>query len=321
MYVALTRAQGRLYLPCAVEETDGRDGKRAAGDAKRLRGSYDHINRRLARLLRECDPSLSVEDVVVEKPGASIAVPRAPGVAASLWTPPLALLQAESDDGAYSELREAHAGPFVTSYTRMKEGRGSGRIASVDYLDERRREKANDTVDQTSATALRAARTSGIFLHELLERVPIASFPSAATSLSMPSPPPGTAASAPFELWRARPDVSSLVAEALAVHRIERAQRDHAEQMVWTAYTTALDLPDGGRIGGLAHAARVVREMDFVFPIPERDHPTLAEPPSGPLTIGRGYVRGSLDLAFEQAGVRISSTGRVIRWTPSSRKM
>jgi exodeoxyribonuclease V beta subunit len=45
-------------------------------------------------------------------------------------------------------------------------------------------------------------------------------------------------------------------------------------------------LPDGRRIASLASAERVVREMDFVYPIPEA-----------------GYVRGSLDLAFEHAGV------------------
>jgi exodeoxyribonuclease V beta subunit len=54
--------------------------------------------------------------------------------------------------------------------------------------------------------------------------------------------------------------------------------------MVWAAYTTAVALPAGGRIEGLAKADRVAREMDFVYPIPGSD---------------LGFVRGSLDLAFE----------------------
>jgi exodeoxyribonuclease V beta subunit len=43
--------------------------------------------------------------------------------------------------------------------------------------------------------------------------------------------------------------------------------------------------------------------MEFVFPIPEGDHPTLADAVDEPLPIGRGYVRGSLDLAFEHEGM------------------
>jgi exodeoxyribonuclease V beta subunit len=54
--------------------------------------------------------------------------------------------------------------------------------------------------------------------------------------------------------------------------------------MVWAAYTTPLVLPTGDRIEGLARADLATREMDFVYPIP-----------GSPL----GYVRGSLDLAFE----------------------
>jgi ATP-dependent exoDNAse (exonuclease V) beta subunit len=55
---------------------------------------------------------------------------------------------------------------------------------------------------------------------------------------------------------------------------------------VWNAYTTPLSLPDGRTLPRLADAARVVREMDFVFPVPE----------------ARTFVRGSIDLAFEHEG-------------------
>jgi exodeoxyribonuclease V beta subunit len=158
--------------------------------------------------------------------------------------------------------------------------------------EERRAEKAGEAIDQAAAaTTLRAARASGVFLHEVLERVPVASF-----------------GAGDVDTWRTRPDVAGLFDEALAAHRVDRAQREHAEQLVWSAYTTALALPaspggpSGGRIDGLATASRLVREMDFVFPIPE-DAPSV-EPPrdAGPSPV-RGYVRGSLDLAFEHRGV------------------
>jgi exodeoxyribonuclease V beta subunit len=86
-----------------------------------------------------------------------------------------------------------------------------------------------------------------------------------------------------FSAWRARPDVSALFDEAIGVHRVDPAQRAHAEQLVWAAYATPVALPDGASLAGLARAARVVREMEFVFPVPD----------------ARVFVRGSLDLAFE----------------------
>ncbi|MDP9036908.1 MAG: UvrD-helicase domain-containing protein, partial [Myxococcota bacterium] len=287
MYVALTRAQGRLYLPCAVMEASARASKTSPGDAKKLRGPYERVNRRVARLVRDGEPSMSVEDVVVERPEAPSTDVRAASTGeSSAWTPPAALLRPAHDEAPYAALRENRAGAFVTSYTRMKSGRGSVRVASIDDPDEDRREKAVDATDELSPTSLRAARTSGIFLHELLERVPVESF-----------------AAASFEPWRLRPEVSSLVAEAVAIHRIEGSQREHAEQMVWRAYTTPLDLPDGRRVDGIARAARVVREMDFVFPILGPVEATTAGVTSGVAMSPRGYLRGSIDVAFEHAGV------------------
>jgi exodeoxyribonuclease V beta subunit len=86
--------------------------------------------------------------------------------------------------------------------------------------------------------------------------------------------------------WRLRADVAALFDEVMATHRIPSTQRDHAETLVWTACTTPLRLPGGRRIAGLTSAQRVVREMEFVYPI--------GEP---------GYVTGSLDLAFEHEGM------------------
>jgi hypothetical protein len=57
--------------------------------------------------------------------------------------------------------------------------------------------------------------------------------------------------------------------------------------MVWAAFTTPMTLPDGQRLDGLARAERHAREMDFVYPLPGSE---------------QGFVRGSLDLAFDLGG-------------------
>jgi len=147
----------------------------------------------------------------------------------------------------------------------MRAGRSGARSAWADEPEARRAQKAEETVDEVPATTLRSARASGVFVHEVLERVPLASF------------------GGDFEAWRVQPDVASLFDEAIAVHRVDPAQRAHAEQLVWAGYATPMALPDGESLAGLARATRVVREMEFVFPVSD----------------ARVFVRGSLDVAFE----------------------
>jgi exodeoxyribonuclease V beta subunit len=104
-------------------------------------------------------------------------------------------------------------------------------------------------------------------------------------------------------------DVAPLFDEAMAAHRVDPLQREHAEKLVWDAYTTPVLLPGGDdRLDGFAAATTLAREMDFVYPIPEPSHPLPGVGvgvgvPHGALRVERGYVRGSLDLAFEHRGL------------------
>jgi exodeoxyribonuclease V beta subunit len=262
LYVALTRAKARLYLPCAVK---------GAGPHS-LSGPYNVVNRRLVTLLRERPPWLSVEDVTEARPSrppaALTLVKGAPSPRSDLLAPGPAATAL-----AYAALRDAHAGTFATSYTRMRKVRARGgrtREGWLEHADARRAEKAAGAVDAPQAVALAGSRASGVFLHELLELVAVDSF-------AAPS----------FDAWLARPDVASLVDETMAVHRVDRSMRESAARMVWTAYTTPMTLPDGHKVAGLAKAEGLAREMDFVYPLPD-----------SPL----GFVRGSLDMAFEAGG-------------------
>jgi exodeoxyribonuclease V beta subunit len=253
MYVALTRAMGRLYLPCV---TDGES-------AKSLKGPYDRVNRRLFEVGRAIGAAWTSEDVA-RWPSSASAPLRAP----ISWRPPGALLAQDAPDASYGILRARCAGVLATSYTRMKaerlgaRGESSPAAAPRLYLEPR-------SEDETASTTLRAARGSGVFLHELLERLPLSSFVQ----------------SEDFDVWRARTEVAAIVTEAMAAHRISMAQRGHSERLVWTAYTTPIDLPGSGCVERLADARRVAREMRYAFPM--RD----------------GYVRGSLDLVFEHQGL------------------
>jgi exodeoxyribonuclease V beta subunit len=268
MYVALTRAIGRLVVPCIVHSRPDAKGKHRAGDAVRLSGPYDVVNRRIAELVGTGDPLFAVQDLA-RSTGSAPAAPQAE----TAWVPPPELLREDEPRGLHARLRDRAAGAVVTSYTRLRGERAGGRAAR-ERLEDQRAQKAVDAIDDGSFVRLRGARGSGVFLHEILERVALTSFHAAPD----------------LEAWRRQPDVRALFDEAMAVHRIESLQRAHAEEMVWKAYAAPVTLPgDGGRLDGLARAGRLVREMDFVFPIPGRDE--------------TGYVRGSLDLAFEHRGL------------------
>jgi exodeoxyribonuclease V beta subunit len=285
LYVALTRAVGRLYLPCVVDDAPAakRSHSTDRPKSKVSRGPYSAVNRRVLDLVAAREPLLALEDVPddVDLAANDSALDGA-------WQPPMSLLRDDDRSAAYATLRSRHAGAIVTSYTRMRGERGGGRASWLERLDERRTQKAVEEVDEAPRTTLRAARASGVFLHEMLERVPLTTFAGAAG----------------LDQWRSLADVSALFDEAIAAHRIDRKQRHDAERLVWTAYTTVVNLPGGDRLDGLAAAACVVREMEFVYPIPEPEHPTLADAPRQlPLRVGQGYVRGSLDLAFEHRGL------------------
>jgi exodeoxyribonuclease V beta subunit len=277
MYVALTRAMGRLYLPCV---------RTALGEPKPMRGPYDPVNRRLAALVRDGDPMLVTETVVA----AALASDPAASSAAT-WTPAPELLRQDDDEPAYAVLRERHAAAVVTSYTRLRGERASPRSRRVEPALDGGAEKSAAGIDDFPTTTLRAARASGVFLHEVLERVPLASFASSVVRGGLAQ-------------WRAREDVAALFDEAIAAHRIDRAQREHAEQLVWAAYTTPVVLPGGSRLEGFAAAGALAREMEFVYPIPHAGQAALGASEDGrPLRIAHGYVRGSLDLAFEHDGL------------------
>ncbi len=44
------------------------------------------------------------------------------------------------------------------------------------------------------------------------------------------------------------------------------------------------------------------REMEFLFPFPQEDHPPLSEPRPGKLVIEKGFIKGFVDLVVEHDG-------------------
>jgi exodeoxyribonuclease V beta subunit len=274
LYVALTRAKARLYLPYIPEITVGG----AVKDACRLTGGYRALNAVLRRLLGTPSPLFSIEEVSWrerqrESAGESAAV--------TGWSPSQSSLPAEVRADELNRLRDRHAGFFVTSYTRMKESLRHRAVEREDLAGEPEGAPVALPDDE-----LPGGSASGIFLHELLERVDVRTFAEA------PS----------LEAWRRLPATSELFRSTAQARDIDPRHLPHSEALVHAAFRSPLRLGDAWLASGLCGATRLLREMEFLYPFPEPSHPPLGALAEG-LRIERGFIQGFVDAVFEHEGL------------------
>jgi exodeoxyribonuclease V beta subunit len=249
LYVALTRAARRLYLPCWPAEKNG---------ARRL---ADLLNARVQDWLGSGGaPGL----VAVERvAGQAARSGGAAGLDAALagWNP--APLVEPAEDPAIARALAAQRGPVTTSYTRLKQA----------DLDEELEEVALDSgMVSAPADGLPRGRKVGIFLHEVLEVVPMAS----------------VALAGDLATWSALPEVDRAIRTAALRHDLD-ADQPAWRKMVWDALVMPIEV-GGVVVPGVARAARHCREVEFVFPLIDSRGRE------------RAMMRGAIDLVFEQDG-------------------
>ncbi len=265
LYVALTRARRRLYLPYAgaptVEESADFE------DFWRVNGAYRHVHRRLRALARDEAAATHFEARPVDCPPAPDDTQARIAAAVGAWRPTPSDLALKLPAAALAETRRQHAGIVMTSYTRIKQAHG-GYQPPTEVLDEQ------PTVAEAPPDPgrLPGGALSGIFLHAVLEEIPLPTFAADAE-------------------WSAREDVRAVVDAAMRRHDRDPAHRADVERMVHAAYTTPLALPSGATLPGVARAARVAREVEFLFPFPAAAGGADA-----------GFVKGYVDFIFEHEG-------------------
>jgi exodeoxyribonuclease V beta subunit len=180
------------------------------------------------------------------------------------WRPPAELL-AEPVIADRGPVLARSAGVSITSYTRLSAA-GAWRTAI---------EPAELKADVDAASAppaehvLPGGAATGIFLHEALEQADLA----------------GVIAAGGLDGWRERPEVERLFRDLGARHGIAARHLPHAQQLVHDALATPIAL-GGQALGPIAACARVIREVEFLYPAPG----------------GRKHATGVIDLIFEQAG-------------------
>ena len=293
LYVALTRARARLYLP-----------RYPARPTCLLNGAYRFVNDRLHGLLGGITPDETRSLFQIDAVPCPLApAPPAPAsdLAAALgaWHAPAALVNAPVPHAAFHQAATARAGFMVTSYSSMR--RSHQRFVPAETLD-----AAGDDADAAERVSgiarpapppdeLPRGRLAGSFLHEIIERLPLETLSRAPV----------------FADWCGLPEVGEVFERMRRRHDQKLAHLAHAHRLVHTALTASVRLGDTV-VPGLGHAAHPTREMEFLYPIPEPHHPELT--PGGTATvtdadagapawrIERGVVKGFIDYLFEHEG-------------------
>ncbi len=274
-YVALTRARRRLYLPFSgnVPESDASFDSVEREELWKLTGGYRHVNSRLKALVK--DPAarrlFDKHDVAISALDPDPVRPSAAAVAD--WRPAPAELAAVVPDPALAGLRRARAGTITTSYSRIKQAHGGFR-PPTEIPDEPVAGAPEEVVALPRADVLPGGTRIGVFLHELLEKLDL----------------DVVRASPAADEWAARPEVAELGEALLRKHGREPRLAAAALGLAYATLTTPLTV-DGRELPGIARAARVARELEFLFPFPDAAGGA-----------DRGFVKGYIDVIFEHDG-------------------
>jgi exodeoxyribonuclease V beta subunit len=276
-YVALTRARKRLYLPYSgdVPEADPSPfDSPPQEDTWRLTGGYRHVNRRVHELMNEPDPRrLRAPHQIRIDPNAGDDVgPALAAEALAAWHPAPADVAPIDADPALASLRRTRAGAMTTSYSRIKQAHGGYR-PPTEILDEVPG-PAEANGEGAEDGELRGGAGTGIFLHALLEALPLE------TVRETPV----------LDAWRARVDVRAVTEPVLRRYGRDPTELMPALHLAHAALTAPLPIV-GGVLAGLIAAKRTAREMEFLFPFPAEA--------GGP---ERGFVKGFVDVIFEHEG-------------------
>jgi exodeoxyribonuclease V beta subunit len=272
LYVALTRARARLYLP-HIPLTDQKG-------MLRLDGAYACVNGRLDALLRQpggAGQGFQIENLD-DNPPPSILEPSPTSIPA--WVTPEDAFIPRATERELEAIKASRGGRFVTSYTALQKGHAH--------------EEAAREADQTGEVApellkgendLPGGAATGIFLHGIIETLDFG------TLLRGPT----------LEAWSALPEVRRTVDHAARTHGIEARFLPHAERMVHAALTARIPLGAQGELRGFGGLTRRLCEVEFLFPLPRapRANPLDEE---GRVRHDEGHVKGFIDFLFEHQG-------------------
>jgi len=292
LYVALTRARHHLYMPFFPgTESDDREvfgSEVDHGDYKlfdKITGPYRLVNDRLRQLAADRARFAELFAVrLVPFPAPELTVNQDLQAALAAWRPAPPELPRPGADAAI--LRTTRRGFVVTSYSRLKDAAGGYQPPVLD--EDPLPAPAVEATPRARADDLPGGAATGLFLHGVLEKAALGPLP-------------------PLADWERRPEVRALL-EA-ECRRWDRDPRHlpAAARVVHAALEAPLLFGDAPPLAGIAVAARVRREVDFLFSLADMWQggvraPAPRQHEDDRLVREPGYIRGVLDVLFEHEG-------------------
>ena len=290
LYVGITRAKARLYLPYVPY----------AGNApvcKYLtRRSYHTLNKKLRQVWEDasegrCPVDIERQEILYFGPRPT-ATPSPDPEALASWSPPEDHLEAlEPQEIARRAGRDLSEGTQrIESYSSLKRRAGGYALAApVDEQELRAEDELGSAEDAVGADELPGGVRTGLFLHDVLERLDYRTLTRYRD----------------LEEWAADARVRALFVRSMREHGVEPEHLALSQRVVWRALTAIVQV-DHGVIYGLGHCPRNRRELEFLYPIPETSHPPLGQLGGGlaeeGLEVERGFIKGYIDYVFEWSG-------------------
>lgn len=287
LYVALTRAKARLYLPFVPYA-----GRQPICKYLAQR-SYHVLNWKLKQVWEDAkEGELAGLFETYDIPYFGLA----PSVetigeneleAISSWEPAGELLspapvksRAQYDDAALGRKR-------IESYSSLKRRAGGYRLVDVptDGIGAQVETEVVPAEDAVSEDELPGGVRTGLFLHEILEVLDYSTLERYPTQSE----------------WSQAPEVIQTFERLMLEHGLEPRYLELCFGVIWRALTTPV-ASEFGVIEGLGHCNPHISELEFMFPIPEASHPRLSEVVEGPVKVERGFIKGFIDYTFEHGG-------------------
>ncbi|MFO0661771.1 MAG: PD-(D/E)XK nuclease family protein [Polyangiaceae bacterium] len=279
--MALTRAKVRLYLPVVDRPATGLSGphKLLNGRLEKIRAARPKEDGLATLFVDRMTPLPGDEPEVKKIPPTPHSIP--PSSIPSSSSPASALLPIEPVAPPDLErLKTEHRPWMVTSHTALKKLEG-------EY--EPPVELAAVVRDPNNPPLLPGGKLMGIFLHDILENLDMSTLDGQTSA----------------EEWGAREDVEPIFIDAARRYGFDRKTVNACKPVIFRTLTQRVHLHDGRTVDGLWRC-RCVREMELLFPIPERDHPLLSfasQWDGRKWSIERGLLKGYVDLVFEHDGL------------------
>ena len=263
-YVAMTRAQIRLYLPLyatgqLTKTAAYRPVQHCLEQSVASRASH-------ARVLFEARP--------IALGGAELPPPPADALASFVAPPAPPVTE-------LAPLEAARTGLTTLSYTRLANDLDAAAIAArpgdILAIDPAEFD-IDDTAGEVAPNELPPGASSGLLLHDVLE---VADLEHARRAPDLAS-------------WIGDPEVGRQLAEHARERGIAPHYLAHAAEIVHRTLTAPLALIDGTQLPPLIAATAFAREVEFSYPLPAGAIPAGRGEPD-PLHFRRGLVKGFID--------------------------